>query len=270
MRSRRFFSDVSPPLSPAIIEEYQWCDAEGGQESDPEEAQHLAEEAQRLHKSLDVLHLGDKALRKLDSSVVSAEVDELKTRAEAAAEEFPTHDRLQNVLTVCLELHGAMAEFVLLEANRAKKREKERERRERLKAEGKLLSKTDRERLAKQEAMRAHGEAMRAQGEAMTRLVERCDRLLAVHAAATPDAAAARAPSDANAESVDEAASRCSFAVDEAASLSRESMGRLPAAAPEPRAAVGQLPPLTGPSKELPAFTGKVRVRSEQGKWSEL
>jgi translation initiation factor 5B len=125
------------------------------EEKAAEAAAELAEEAQRLHKSLDVLHLGDKALRKLDSSVVSAEVDELKTRAEAAAEEFPTHDRLQNVLTVCLELHGAMAEFVLLEANRAKKREKERERRERLKAEGKLLSKTDRERLAKQEAMRA-------------------------------------------------------------------------------------------------------------------
>ena len=40
------------------------------EEKAAEAAAELAEEAQRLHKSLDVLHLGDKALRRLDSAEV--------------------------------------------------------------------------------------------------------------------------------------------------------------------------------------------------------
>ena len=96
--------------------------------------------------------LGEKALKKLDSAAVAAEVEELVNAAEAARAEFPAHEGIAKVDSIVAELQVSMLDFLQLEERRRIKREKERERKERLKAEGKLLTDKEKERLRKQEA----------------------------------------------------------------------------------------------------------------------
>ncbi len=112
----------------------------------------LTEEAQRLHKNLEVVRQGEKALRKLDSAVVAEDLAVLRNRSEAAVVEFEDHERLVKVRDAVAELCLAMDAHLVLEEKRRIRREKEKERKERLKVEGKLLSKAERERQAKQQA----------------------------------------------------------------------------------------------------------------------
>ena len=115
-------------------------------------AAELTEEAQRLFKSLDVLALGDKALRRLDSAEVSGQVAKLVARAECAAAEHPQFEKVLSVASAVQDLQVAMDTYLVAEEKRRLRREKEKERKERLRDEGKLLSATERAKRAKQEA----------------------------------------------------------------------------------------------------------------------
>ena len=83
---------------------------------------------------------------------MNKEVEELVARSEAAVAEFPGHEGLAKVDAVIADLQVAMLDFLRLEEKRRIKREKEKERKERLRAEGKLLSESEKRKMAKQQA----------------------------------------------------------------------------------------------------------------------
>ena len=99
-----------------------------------------------------VLHLGEKALKKLDSAEVSKEVEDLVSAAQEAVEGFPSSEQLAKVDAVVAELQVSMLDFLKMEEKRKARRAREKERMERLKAEGKILSKAERERREKNAA----------------------------------------------------------------------------------------------------------------------
>jgi hypothetical protein len=66
----------------------------------------LTEEARRLYRSLEVLGLGERALKRLDSTEVSKEVEELVGRAEAAVEDFPGFEGIAKVDAIIAELQA--------------------------------------------------------------------------------------------------------------------------------------------------------------------
>lgn len=115
-------------------------------------AAELTEEAQHLFKSLNVLALGEKALRRLDSAEVSGEVDQLGARAQRAVAEYPQFEKVLSVAAAVRELQAAMKRYLDTEEKRRLRREKEKERKERLRDEGKLISATERAKRVKQEA----------------------------------------------------------------------------------------------------------------------
>ena len=83
---------------------------------------------------------------------MSGQVAKLVARAECAAAEHPQFEKVLSVASAVQDLQVAMDTYLVAEEKRRLRREKEKERKERLRDEGKLLSATERAKRAKQEA----------------------------------------------------------------------------------------------------------------------
>jgi hypothetical protein len=118
-------------------------------------AAELLDEATRLFKCIDVLNLGEKALKRLDSAEVSADVVELVARGAQALEDFPGFESITKIDAIIAQLQLRMDNFLKLEERRRIKREKEKAKKEEMRAAGLLLSAKEREKLKRQEAFLA-------------------------------------------------------------------------------------------------------------------
>ncbi|KAL3892954.1 MAG: hypothetical protein SGPRY_014619, partial [Prymnesium sp.] len=124
-----------------------------------------------------VLSLSDvekaKLKKQLNSSDVAKEVEELSVSAKQATAEFTGHEGLIKVEAIVGELADAMADFLKREEARRKRREREKERMERMREEGRLLTKAQREKAAKQAAFLASLGKGEADGGGVTEEGER-------------------------------------------------------------------------------------------------
>ena len=118
-------------------------------------AAELLDEATRLFKCIDVLNLGEKALKRLDSAEVSADVVELVARGAQALEDFPGFESITKIDAIIAQLQLRMDNFLKLEERRRIKREKEKAKKEEMRAAGLLLSAKEKEKLKRQEAFLA-------------------------------------------------------------------------------------------------------------------
>ena len=112
-----------------------------------------------------------KLKKQLNSADVQKEVEELVELSTKSIEEFVGSEQLLKVDAVVQELSLAMDNYLKAEEVRRKRREKEKERMERLREEGKLMTKAERAKKEKQEAYLASlgGKAVSAVTRARTR-----------------------------------------------------------------------------------------------------
>jgi translation initiation factor 5B len=155
----------------------------------------LREDAKALLKQLDSLNLGDRALHRVDPAEADREIREMGAKCDALVEEVRARtesgeladvrfDSLGPVAEVVANIQASMADWLVRDEKRRKAKDKERAKREEQRAQGLLLSKTDKERKARDDAFRAQLAARGALPK---------DGAAADGAAADADAAAAQA-----------------------------------------------------------------------------
>jgi hypothetical protein len=126
----------------------------------------LREDAKALLKQLDSLNLGDRALHRVDPAEADREIREMGAKCDALVEEVRARtesgeladvrfDSLGPVAEVVANIQASMADWLVRDEKRRKAKDKERAKREEQRAQGLLLSKTDKERKARDDAFRA-------------------------------------------------------------------------------------------------------------------